>query len=128
MHVKGIIYVTNTAAQDTAPKIRNKKVTFKNFPPFFNCIKRINNTQVNDANDIDVVMPLYNLIEYRNNYSKISGSLWQSYRDEPALDNNNVIIDFLADSNNNCNLFKFKLKIKGQANNNGVKDVEIWFH
>ena len=73
-------------------------------------------------------MPLYNLIEYRNNYSKISGSLWQSYRDEPALDNNNVIIDFLADSNNNCNSFKFKLKIKGQANNNGVKDVEIWFH
>ena len=48
-------------------------------------------------------MPLYNLIEYSDNYSKISGSLWQPYRDEPALDNNNVIIDFLADSNNNCN-------------------------
>ena len=54
-------------------------------------------------------MPMCNLIEYSDIYSKTSGSLWQYYRDEPALDNNNNIIDFLA--NNKSASFKFKGKI-----------------
>ena len=57
-------------------------------------------------------MPMYDLIEYSDSYSKTSGSSWQSYRDEPALNNNNVIIDFLADDNKS-NSFKFKQKITG---------------
>ena len=108
IHVKGTIEVTNKAADEVAPNNRDKKLTLKNCAPFISCISRINDTQVDDAHDIDVVMPMYKLIEYSDNYSKISGSLWQSERDEPALDNNNLIIDFPADSNDNNNSFKFR--------------------
>ena len=93
---------------------RDKGVVFKNCAPFTNCISEINNTQVDNATDIDIVMPMYNLIEYSDNYAKTSGSLWQYYRDEP---NNN-----LADSQS----FKFKVKTTGKtpaADNE--KDVEI---
>ena len=54
---------------------RNKKVTFKNCAPFTKCISRINNTDVDNAHDIDIIMPMHNLIEYRDNYSKTSGIL-----------------------------------------------------
>ena len=54
---------------------RDKGVTFKNCAPFTNCISEINNTQVDNAKDIDIVMPMYNLIEYSDNYAKTSGSL-----------------------------------------------------
>ena len=51
---------------------------FKNCAPFMNCIREISNTQVDNAKHIDIVIPICNLIEYSNSYSKISGSLWQS--------------------------------------------------
>ena len=54
----------------------------------------INNTQVDNAKDIDIVMSMYNLIEYSDNYSKTSGSLWQYCKDVPAVDNNNAIVNF----------------------------------
>ena len=66
---------------------RDKGVTFKNCAPFVKCISRINNTEIDNAKDIDIVMPMYNLIEYSDNYSKTSGSLWQYYKDDP---NNNI--------------------------------------
>ena len=69
-------------------------------------------------------MPMYNLVEYGDAYSKTSGSLWQYCRDEPALDANNNISDFPAD-NNNSTSFKFKQKITGQTGNVGENDVEI---
>ena len=50
---------------------KNKQVTFKIVAPFTDCINEINNTQVDNAKDIDVVMPMYNLIEYSNNYAKM---------------------------------------------------------
>ena len=53
-------------------------------------------------------MPMYKLIEYSDNYSKILGTLWQFERDELALDNKNVNIDFPANSNDNSNSFEFK--------------------
>ena len=99
--VKGTITIevagANAAARQTDE--RDKGVIFKNCAPFTNCISEINNTQVGNAQDIDIVMPMYNLIEYSDNYAKTSESLWQYYRDEP---NNN-----LADSES----FKFKVKI-----------------
>ena len=64
-------------------------------------------------------MPIYNLIEYSDVYSKTSGSLWQYYRDEPALGNNNII-DFLANNNNTIS-FKFKQQITAQTGNDGTK-------
>ena len=95
---------------------------FKNYAPFTNCISGINNTQVDDAQDMDIVMQMYNLIKYIDTHSKTSWSLWQNYREEPALDNNRSIIDFPANDNNNI-LFKFKQKITEQTENR--KDAEI---
>ena len=108
--VKGTISVNNTAAQD-ATNNTNKKVIFKNCAPFTNCISEINNTQIDNAKDIDIVMPMYNLIEYSDNYAKTTGSLWQYCKDIPARNNNNEIIVF--DVNNVTNSFNFKVKITG---------------
>ena len=90
-----------------------------------NYISKINNSQVDDAQDIDIVMPMYNLIQYGDTYSKTSGSLWQYYRDEPDLEINRNIIDFPANNNNNNSFsFSFIQKITGEIGNGGTKDVE----
>ena len=122
--VKGTITVKNTAGQGKANNATNKKVIFKNCALFTNCISRISNTQVDDAHDIDVVMSMYNLIEYSGNYSKTSGVLWRYCRDQPALDDNNAITDFTV-ANSITNSFKIKEKITGETANNGTKNVEI---
>ena len=114
--VKGTITITGEGADVAARQAdeRDKCVAFKNCAPFINCISEINNTQVDNAKDIDIVMPMYNLIEYSDNYAKTTGSLWQYFRDEP---NNN-----LADSES----FKSKIKITGKnPNDDNEKDVEI---
>ena len=72
--LKELQQVPNTGAA-AAQNNRNKKVTLKNCAPFTNCISQINNTQVDDTHDINVVMPIYNLLEYSYNYSKTSRSL-----------------------------------------------------
>ena len=61
----------------------NKGVVFKNRAPFIEWISEINNTQIDNAKDKAAVMPMYNLIEYSDNYSTTSKSLWHSYRDDP---------------------------------------------
>ena len=88
----GKITITGRGADVVARKAdeRDKGVAFKNCAPFTNCISEINNTQVDSAKDIDIVMPMYNLIEYSDNYAKTSGSLWQYCTDKPD--------DNLADS------------------------------
>ena len=60
-------------------------VVLKNCAPFTDCISEINNTQIDNAKYIDVVMPTYELTEHSDNYSTKSGSLWKHFRDEPAL-------------------------------------------
>ena len=93
---------------------RDKSVTFKNCALFTKCITRINNKDRDNAHDIDIVMPMYNLIEYSDKCSKTSGSLWQYYKDDPN--------NYLANSES----FKSKVKITGKTPNNGnTKDVEI---
>ena len=121
--VKGTISINNTAAQGAAANNINKKVIFKNCAPFTNCISEINNTQIDNAKDIDIVMPMYNLIEYSDNYAKITRSLWQYCKDILARDNNDEIAAF--DANNLNDSFKFKAKITGETGNDGTKDVEI---
>ena len=74
---KGNITVNNTAAAGAAANNTNKKVIFKNCVLFTNCISKIKNTQIDNAEYIDIVKPMYNLIEYSDNYSKTYGSLWQ---------------------------------------------------
>ena len=81
-------------------KILIKRYYLKNCTPCTYCVRKINNKQINNAKYIDLVMPLYNLIKYSDNYSKTSGSLWQYRKDIPAL-NNNGDIDIL-DWSTNC--------------------------
>ena len=85
--VKGTITITGAGdnAGERQQDERNKGVTFKNCARFTKCISRINNTDIDNAQDIDIVMPMYNLIEYSDNYSKTSGSLWQYYKDDMVL-------------------------------------------
>ena len=128
--VKGNIAVNNNAGAGAAANNTNKKVIFKNCAPFTNCISKINNTQIDNAEYIDIVMPMYNLIEYSDNYSKTSGSLWKYCKDIPAVDDDGDIVDF--NGANATDSFNFKTKITGQTaadNNNGNiagrVDVEI---
>ena len=81
--IMGKIAITGRRADVAARQAdeREKGVAFKNRAPFTNCISEINNTQVDNAKDIDIVMPMYNLIEYSDNYAKTSGSLWQYFKD-----------------------------------------------
>ena len=89
-------------------------MAFKTCAPFTNCISKINNTHVGNAKDIDIVMPMYNLIEYSDNYAKTTGSLWQYFNDEPN--------DDIEDSE----LFKSKIKVTGKTpDDDNEKDVEI---
>ena len=83
----------------------------------------MNNVEIDHAKDIDIVMPMYNLIEYSDDYSKTSGSLWQYHRDIPAVNNNGEIVDF--GGGNLTDSFNFKVKITDQTGNNGTKDFEI---
>ena len=87
--VKGTITITGEGdnAGEMQADERDKVVAFKNCAPFTKCISRINNTDMDNAHDIDIEMPMYNLIEYSNNYLKTSGILWQYYKDIP---NNNL--------------------------------------
>ena len=82
--MKGIISVTGTNGANR----RNKKLIFKNNVPFRSLITKINNTFVDNAEDLDLVMPMYNLLDYSDNYSMTSGSLWSCYRDEINDDEN----------------------------------------
>ena len=109
--VKGTITVNNTVAEDADAYDTNKKAIFKNCAPFINCRSEINNTQVDNAKDIDIVMPKHNLIKYSGNYSKPSGSLWQYCKDVPVVDNNGAIVNFAE--NNLTNSFNFKVKMLG---------------
>ena len=75
--VKGKITITGAGADVVARKSdeRDKDVAFKNCAPFTNCISEINNTQVDNAKDIDIIMPMYSLIEQSDNYAKTTGRL-----------------------------------------------------
>ena len=105
---KATITVPNTAATAATVNNTNIKAIFKSCAPFINCISEINNTQIYGAQDINIVMPMNNLIGYGYVYFKTSGGLLQYYRDGPALHNNNNIISFLLvtiiafGSNLNC--------------------------
>ena len=113
--VKGNITVNNTGTA-AASTNRNINIIFKNCAPFANCISKINNTQIDNAEYIDTVMSLYNLIEYSDNYLKTSGSILQ-YCKEILLQIMLVIL-----------LIQLLLKQKKpvQTNNNGrIDNVEI---
>ena len=121
--VKGNISVNNNAGAGAVANNTNKKVIFKNCAPFTNCISKINNTRIDNSEYIDIVMPMYNLIEYSDNYSKTSGNLWQYCKEIPAVINTGTIADF--DGTNATDSFNFKTKVTGQTNIDGIINVEI---
>ena len=118
--VKGNITVSNTAAGCGNANNTNKKVIFKNCTPFTSYISKINNTQIDNRENIYIAMPMYNLVEYSDNYSKTSGSLWQYRKKIPAVNDDGNIADF--NGANATDSFNFKTKITGQtaADNNNV--------
>ena len=74
IHGKATIVVLNTAAAVASVNDTNKNIIFKNCTPFTNCTREMNNTQVDDAEDFDIVMLMYNLIEYSDVHFKAPGS------------------------------------------------------
>ena len=95
----------------------NTKVVFKNCAPFKDCRTEINDTFVDYADFINIAMPMYNLIEYSDNYSDTSGSLWQFKRDEIGGDND-LTVDAQHIPNNSSS---FKYKSSFIKDRNGVK-------
>ena len=95
---KGTITIPNMARAGQSANKNDKEVVSKNCAPFTDCISEINNTQKDNAKDIDMVMSMYNLIEYSENYSKTSGSLWQYYRDGSSSNDTGLIYNFPGNS------------------------------
>ena len=122
--VKGNVTVKNTADDGADANNTNKNVIFKNCAPFTNSISKINNTQIDNDEYIDIVMQMYKLIKYSDNYSKISGSLWQYCKNIPAVDDDGDIVIF--DRTNDTDSANFKSKIIGKTNNDrDTENVEI---
>ena len=113
--VYGTITVTAAAGTNNIREKRNKSLILENNAPFVSCITKINNELIEDAEDLAIAMPMYNLLEYSKNYRKTIGSLYDYYRDELSDD---------ADDNNfnnikvvNSNAIKYKNKITGNTYN-----------
>ena len=95
-------------------------LVFKNNAPFINCITKINCIKIDNAEDLDVVMPMYNLLEYSKNYKKTTGSLWNYYRDEPNSDTDD---NEIKQSIINSKSFNYKANFIGSvAHNNLTKN------
>ena len=98
--VKGYI----TLEGDNDANKQNKNLVFKNNAPFINCVSKINGVKTDNAEDLDVAMPIYNLLKYSKSYRRTTDSLWNYYRDEPS--------DPLS---SNSESFKYKISIIGKT-------------
>ena len=100
-------------------------MVFKNNEPFINCISKINSVKIDNAEDLDVVMAMYNLLEYSKNYKKTTGNLWNYYRDQPnsTIGANNITHSIL-----NSESFDYKANFmeNGVTHDNLTKnDVKV---
>ena len=98
-------------------KLANSVLAFKNCAPFRTCDVTINDEHVEKAEDLDIVMPMYNLLEYSDNCQDSTGSLYQFKRDEPPDDN--------ADVANNTSSLVYKSKLISGTDNNNVNNVKL---
>ena len=116
--VTGNITVKRRNAADTADIALGAitQVAFKNCAPFEKCSTEIDGTLVEEANFVNITMPMYNLIEYSDNYSATSGSLWSFKRDE--IDNNENVTN-----DDNTPSFQYKASNIGNTKNNGTEDL-----
>ena len=145
-HAYILVSGTITVAGNHPKDRQNKPVILKNNVPFMSCITRINGDSIEDADDLDIVMPMYNLLEYSKNYRKTIGSLYNYYRDElnDDADNNNFANNNVVSSNtfsyknkiigNTCNVDSTIVPAAGgarvanpdyDANNSGKKSIEL---
>ena len=119
--VKGKITVTdpnNNANFD-------RRLRLKNSAPFISCISKINSESVENAEDLDIVIPKCNLLEYSKNYEKASGSLFNYYRDEPkeqAIGDGNNAINI---SIRNSKSFDYKAKIVGSLADSELEKQDV---
>ena len=118
--VKGDITVTRPNNTDQY----EKKLAFKNNAPFISCISKINNTLIDNAEDLDILMPMYNLLEYSKNYRRTTRSLWNYYRDEPNSETEGNINYRIKKSKS----FNYKTSITGKLRENNLEkeNVEIF--
>ena len=132
--VNSAITVTANGDNNNANNIRDKRnrpLILKNNAPFVSCITKINGELIEDAEDLDIVIPMYNLLQYSKNYRKTIGSLYNYYRDklsDNANNNNNTV---------NLDTFRYKNKITGNTynvaagaagyngNKNGTQNIEL---
>ena len=132
--VSGTITVPANAGANNIRDKKNRPLILKNNAPFISCITRINGELIEDTDDLDIVMRMYNLLEYSKNYRKTIGPLYNYYRDELSDLFNNANINYRTI---NSNAFKYKNKIIGNTydtlaaaadydvNKEGTKEVEI---
>ena len=113
--VKGTITVTGTSNNSR----KNRPLSFKNNAPFIGCISKVINMLIDDAEELDVAMPMYNLIEYSKNYRKTKGSLWNSYIDELTDYTNNN--NFPNRDVINSESFKYRASATGSIYNVDAK-------
>ena len=119
--VKGKITVT-----DPDNDAYEKELTLKNIAPFTSCILKINNTLIDNAEGLDIVMPMYNLLEYSKKYKKTTGSFWNYYRDEPNEESTGGDNGAIKYSIRNSKSFEYKTSITGTLEgDNTEKEAEI---
>ena len=132
--VKGTITVLRPSAAK-----KNKAVAFKNNAPFINCISKINGVKIDNAEDLDVVMPMYNLLEYSKNYKKATGSLWNYYMGKPSNPLPSNSGSFKYKTSITCNTYNIDEEIadddgnevnnpKYDSNKVGKKKLKLLFH
>ena len=109
------VYILVTGDITATPNDAATQIIFKNCAPFNKCRTEINETFVDETDFINITMPMYNSIEYIDNYSDTSGSIWQFKRDE-IINNADVTND------NNAPSFKCKANLIGNTENNGRKN------
>ena len=114
------VTATNTASDNA---LGEKKLVFKNNAPFINCVSKINGVKIDNVEDLDLVMPMYNLLECSKNYRKTTGSLWNYYRDEP----NSGVNDGIDYSIMGSKSFDYKANFIGSVTHNSLtkNDVQI---
>ena len=112
--VQGTITLTKDTNRDFID-VRNRFLAFKNNAAFTNCISKVNNVLIGNAENLHIVMFVYNLLEFSKNYKKTTGSLWNYYRDEPnnptlnlSVSNNPATVNYNVDPITNSASFKYK--------------------
>ena len=120
--VKGTITLEGTNANNRT----DKKLTLKNNPPFRSCISKINDTLIDNAEDLDFVMLMYNQLEYSDNFSKTSESLWNHYRYEVNAHENNADNYRINNTTRTSKSFEYKAKLIGSTPvDNNTLDPEV---